>query len=50
MYKIMKSTENGLDELELSGLEKGCWIDVVAPSEEECRGFILPAWILAEIF
>ena len=37
MYKIMKSTENGLDELELSGLEKGCWIDVVAPSEEELQ-------------
>ena len=33
----MKSTENGLDELELSGLEKGCWIDVVAPSEEELQ-------------
>ena len=37
MYKIMKSTENGLDELELDGLEKGCWIDVVAPSEEELQ-------------
>ncbi|MBR5791222.1 MAG: magnesium transporter CorA family protein [Phascolarctobacterium sp.] len=37
MYKIMKSTENGLDELELAGLEKGCWIDVVAPSEEELQ-------------
>ena len=33
----MKSTENGLDELELAGLEKGCWIDVVAPSEEELQ-------------
>ena len=37
MYKIMKSTENGLDELELARLEKGCWIDVVAPSEEELQ-------------
>ena len=37
MYKIMKSTENGLDELELAGLEKGCCIDVVAPSEEELQ-------------
>ena len=37
MYKIMKSTENGLDELELAGLEKGYWIDVVAPSEEELQ-------------
>ncbi|MBR5797097.1 MAG: magnesium transporter CorA family protein [Phascolarctobacterium sp.] len=37
MYKIMKSTETGLDELEIDRLEKGCWIDVVAPSEEELQ-------------
>ena len=35
MYKIMKSTNNGIDELELDGLEKGCWIDIVSPSPEE---------------
>ena len=37
MYKIMKSTDTGLDELEIDRLEKGCWIDVVAPSEEELQ-------------
>ena len=38
MYKITRSTDNGLDELEIDRLEKGCWIDVVAPSEEELQG------------
>lgn len=37
MYKVMKSTDSGLDELEIDRLEKGCWIDVVAPSEEELQ-------------
>ena len=37
MYKIMKSTDTCLDELEIDRLEKGCWIDVVAPSEEELQ-------------
>ncbi len=37
MYKIVKSTDAGLDEMELDRLEKGCWIDVVAPSEEELQ-------------
>ena len=37
MYKIVKSTDAGLDELEIDRLEKGCWIDVVAPSEEELQ-------------
>ena len=37
MYKITRSTNNGLDELEIDRLEKGCWIDVVAPSEEELQ-------------
>lgn len=35
MYRIMKSTNNGIDELELDSLEKGCWIDIVSPSPEE---------------
>ena len=35
MYRIMKSTANGIDELELDSLEKGCWIDIVSPSPEE---------------
>ena len=35
MYRIMKSTNNGMDELELDSLEKGCWIDIVSPSPEE---------------
>lgn len=37
MYKVVKSNDSGLDELELDRLEKGCWIDVVAPSEEELQ-------------
>ena len=37
MYKVMNSTDTGLDELEIDRLEKGCWIDVVAPSEEELQ-------------
>lgn len=37
MYKILKSTDQGLDELELEleHLEKGYWLDIVAPSVEE---------------
>lgn len=37
MYKILKSTEQGLTELELDSLEKGYWIDIVAPDEEELQ-------------
>jgi magnesium transporter len=37
MYKILKSTSTGLDELELSSLDKGAWIDVVAPDAEEIK-------------
>ena len=35
MYKIVRSTDNGLDEIELDNLEKGYWLDIVAPSEDE---------------
>ena len=35
MYKIVRSTDNGLDEIELDQLEKGYWLDIVAPSEDE---------------
>ncbi len=37
MYKIVKSSDNSLDELEIDFLEKGSWIDAVAPSEEELQ-------------
>jgi len=37
MYKIVKSTDNGLTELELDNLEKGYWLDIVAPSEDELQ-------------
>lgn len=38
MYKVYKTSDAGhLDELELDSLEKGCWIDIVAPSEEELQ-------------
>ena len=40
MYKVVKSTDAGLDELEIDRLEKGCWIDVVAPSEEELQEIV----------
>lgn len=35
MYRVYKSGTNGIDELELEGLEKGCWIDIVSPTPEE---------------
>ncbi|MDD7380631.1 MAG: magnesium transporter CorA family protein [Succiniclasticum sp.] len=35
MYKVMMSTGTGLDEYDIGQLEKGCWIDVIAPTEEE---------------
>lgn len=35
MYKVMMSTSTGLDEYDIRQLEKGCWIDVIAPTEEE---------------
>lgn len=31
----MMSTGTGLDEYDIGQLEKGCWIDVIAPTEEE---------------
>ena len=35
MYKILKSTNTGVDEFDIEDMEKGCWIDVVAPTTEE---------------
>ncbi len=35
MYKILKSTTSGIDEMELEQIEKGCWIDIFSPSPEE---------------
>lgn len=37
MYNIVKSTESGLEERDLTQLEKGCWLDLVAPDEEELQ-------------
>ncbi len=37
MYSIYKSGDNGLEELELEQLEKGCWLDLTAPDEEELK-------------
>ena len=37
MYKVLKSMGNELVELELSQLDKGCWIDITAPDEEELQ-------------
>ncbi|MEG0798575.1 MAG: magnesium transporter CorA family protein [Acidaminococcaceae bacterium] len=35
MYKIFKSIDEGITELDLSQLTKGAWIDIVSPSTEE---------------
>ena len=35
MFKILKSTNTGVDEFDIEDMEKGCWIDVVAPTAEE---------------
>ena len=35
MYKILKSSNTGVDEFDIEDMEKGCWIDIVAPSSEE---------------
>ena len=35
MYKILKSSNTGVDELDIEDMEKGSWIDIVSPSAEE---------------
>ena len=35
MYKVLKSSNTGVDEFDIEDMEKGCWIDIVAPSSEE---------------
>ena len=35
MFKVLKSTNTGVDEFDIEDMEKGCWIDVVAPTTEE---------------
>jgi len=38
MYKIIKSTDHGtIEELELKDLSKGCWIDVIDPSDDDLK-------------
>ena len=37
MYKITKTTSNGLVELELDQLGKGCWINIDTPDEDEIK-------------
>ncbi len=37
MYKIVKSTAQGLTEMELDTIEKGYWIDVADPSEDDLK-------------
>lgn len=37
MYKAVKSTDQGLTELDPENLEKGYWLDVIAPDEEELK-------------
>lgn len=40
MYKITKTTEKGLQEYELSQLEKGCWINIDSPDEDEIKEIV----------
>jgi len=35
MYRVFKSSNNAMDELDLSELEAGCWINVINPTPEE---------------
>lgn len=35
MYKILMSAGAGVDEYDITQLERGCWIDVVAPTAKE---------------
>ena len=35
MYKILMSAGTGVDEYDIDQLERGCWIDVVAPTPAE---------------
>ena len=35
MYKVLKSSNTGVDEFDIEDMEKGCWIDIVSPSTEE---------------
>ncbi|MCX8130720.1 MAG: magnesium transporter CorA family protein [Clostridia bacterium] len=35
MIEIFKTTENGQEHVRIDSIEKGCWIDLVAPTEEE---------------
>ncbi len=37
MYSIYRTGDSGLEELELSQLEKGCWLNLTAPDEEELQ-------------
>jgi magnesium transporter len=35
MIEIFKNTENGQELIKLDSIEKGCWINLVAPTEDE---------------
>ena len=45
MYKILKSSNTGVDEFDIEDMEKGCWIDIVAPSTEEIDEIVEAAHI-----
>ena len=30
MYKVLKSSNTGVDEFDIEDMEKGCWIDIVS--------------------
>lgn len=35
MHKVLMSSNTGIDEYDISQIEKGCWIDLVAPTPAE---------------
>ena len=41
MIKILKNTEENKSIVELKNIEKGCWIDLVKPTEKELNKVIL---------
>lgn len=38
MYKVMRSTDQGaIEEVDLKDISKGCWIDVIDPSDDDLK-------------
>ena len=35
MYKVLKSSNTGVDEFDIEDMEKGCWIDIVLTGKKK---------------